>query len=64
MSEASNKEIVTRLFAAMSALELDVIDELVSPDVVDHAPMSGKLVFVPDALKRMARSRGRCVKGS
>ena len=34
MSEASNKEIVTRLFAAMSALELDVIDELVSPDVV------------------------------
>ncbi len=55
MSEAANKRIVERLFAAMSALELDVIDELVSREVVDHAPMSGEPVFVPEALKRMAQ---------
>ncbi|MDP9336476.1 MAG: hypothetical protein M3Q30_24620 [Actinomycetota bacterium] len=41
----------------LSALQLDVIDELVSPDAIDHASMSGEPVCVPVGAGNTVRPR-------
>jgi predicted ester cyclase len=51
---ASNGEIAIRLFGALEAVDLDVIDDLIAPEVVDHSPMMGERSFEPDTLKHVA----------
>lgn len=56
MPGQSNKELVARLFAALPALDLAVVDELVSADLVDHSPVLGQQAFRPEALKQMTQA--------
>ena len=56
MSIDSNKEMVARLFSALPKLDFQVVDELVSPDLVDHSPVLGQEAFRPDALKQITQA--------
>lgn len=56
MPAESNKNIVERLFAALPRLNFDVVDEVISPDIIDHSPVLGQEAFRPEALKQMTEA--------
>lgn len=49
-----NKQIARRLFAALQDVDLAVIEELISADLVDHDPMFGRNAFERENLKDSA----------
>jgi predicted ester cyclase len=51
MSEEENKAVVRRFVEEMDKGNLDVADELVSPDAEDHSPMPGTPTRGPAAPK-------------
>jgi predicted ester cyclase len=53
--DTSHRSVVERLFQALQDVDVTVIDELVSLDVVDHSPMLGRRSFEPAVLKAVAR---------